>query len=57
MATNQTGSPPPSTRTLDWGSIVRKVWGDDWLKRDTAYEFSNGRKFQDTGPDSGIYED
>lgn len=46
---------PPTTRSLDWAAIVRKVWGDDWNKREVVYEFSNKRKFEDSrrGPYSG----
>lgn len=46
---------PPQTSTRDWAAMVRKVWGDDWLKRETVYVFSNGRKFEDSGPNKGIY--
>lgn len=37
-----------ASRTLDWGAIVRQSWGKEWTKRDTAYEFSNGRKMEDS---------
>lgn len=33
-------------RTLSWAEVVRKAWGKDWLKPETAYEFPN-RKFED----------
>lgn len=46
---------PPATSTRDWGAMVRKIWGDEWLKREVVYTFSNGRKFEDSGPNSGIY--
>lgn len=51
---------PPTFRTLDWAAEVRRIWADDWHKRDTAYEFANangrdGRKFDDSGDGSGIY--
>ena len=45
----------PTTRTTDYGAQVRKAWGDQWHKREPAYEFSNGRKFDDSGPNAGIY--
>lgn len=46
---------PPATRSLDWAAIVRKIWGDEWNKRETVYEFSNKRKFEDSrrGPYAG----
>ena len=46
---------PPSSRSFDWGSLVRKAWGDEWLKKDTGYEFSNGRKFDVSEPNGGPY--
>lgn len=46
---------PPYTRTVDYGSLVRKAWGDNWMKKDVAYEFSNGRKFAASEPNGGPY--
>lgn len=46
---------PPGTKTIDWGAMVRKYWGDEWLKKETVYQFSNGREFKDSGPNAGIY--
>lgn len=37
-----------SARTLDWGAMCRAAWGAEWAKRDVAYEFSNGRKMEDS---------
>lgn len=34
-------------RQLSWEEICRRSWGKDWTKREIAYEFSNGRKFED----------
>lgn len=46
----------PTTRTIDYSAQVRRVWGDEWHKRETVYEFSNGRKFESTDQStSGIY--
>ncbi len=45
----------PPTRTIDFGALVRQAWGDDWLKKDTAYEMSNGRLFADSAPNGGPY--
>lgn len=46
---------PPVFRTLDWGALVRKEWGDSWHKPEIGYEFSNGRKFNDPGASGGPY--
>jgi hypothetical protein len=46
---------PPPTRTVDYGALVRKAWGDEWLKKDVAYEMSNGRKFAASEPNGGPY--
>ena len=42
-------------RTYDLATQVRKSWGEDWKKPETGYEFSNGRKFNDTGNKGGPY--
>jgi hypothetical protein len=55
MARGDVPTKPPTTTTLDWGARVRKAWGDAWHKKDTAYEFSNGRKFVDPAPNGGPY--
>ena len=47
--------PAPPVRPLDYAAMVRKAWGEEWNQRDPAYEFSNGRVFKDSGPNSGIY--
>jgi len=46
---------PPVTRSISFGALVRQAWGDEWGKKDIAYEFSNGRKFQDSAPNGGPY--
>ena len=43
------------TRDFDWKSLVSKSWGKDYKKPDTAYEFSNGRKFEDTTEQGGSF--
>lgn len=49
---------PPMTRVLSWAAAVKKAWGDQWNKKETVYQFSNGREFKSTDhTDSGIYED
>ena len=35
--------------------MVRQAWGDAWLQRETAFEFSNGRRFIDPGANGGPY--
>ena len=55
MARGSVPTKPPVFRTLDWGALVRNAWGDDFLKKDTAYQFGNGRKFQDPGSSGGPY--
>ena len=46
---------PPTSRTFDLAALVRKAWGDEWLKKEVVYEFSNGRKFEDSGVNGGPY--
>lgn len=46
---------PPIFRTTDWGGLVRRAWGDAYHQKETAYQFSNGRKFDDSGAFGGIY--
>lgn len=45
---------PPTFRTIDWGALVRKEWGDDWHKPEVVYEFGK-RKFFDSGSSGGPY--
>lgn len=47
---------PPQTRTLDWAALVRKAWGDEYLRRETVYRFPDKREFLSTdSAESGIY--
>lgn len=46
---------PPVTREVDFGALCQQSWGDDWGKKDVAYEFSNGRKFAASEPNGGPY--
>jgi len=39
---------PGAAKTLDWGAMCRAAWGTEWAKRDVAYEWSNGRKMEDS---------
>jgi len=47
---------PVQTKPIDYAALVRKVLGDDAKKKEVAYEFSNGRKFEDTGSNGGPYQ-
>lgn len=54
---SEVNTTPPTTRTLDWAAIVRRVWGDSWHARDDVYIFSNDRRFKSTDDsDHGIYD-
>ena len=44
------------TRVINWAAEVRKEWGEEWNKPEIAYEFSNDRKFEDTGDNNGVYQ-
>lgn len=57
MATKRIPTDLPNTRTIDWGGEIRKAWGDEWHKREVAYKFSNGRKFETSTPNGGPYGD
>lgn len=53
MATTPT---PQNNYTLkDLKSLVLKEWGKKWAEPETAYQFSNGRKFDDSGVNGGPY--
>ena len=47
----------PTIRHYDYAALIRELWGEGWGKPDVAYEFSNDRKYDDSGAHSGIYED
>ena len=44
-----------SSREVDIDVLVEAVDGEDHHKKDIAYEFSNGRKFEDLGEDGNLY--
>ena len=46
----------PSFRTIDLSAEAKKIWGSRWNAPETAYEFSNGRKFELRTGDAAIYE-
>lgn len=52
MANNET---PPTFRTLDVSAEAKKIWGPKWNEAETAYEFSNGRKFKLRTEDGATY--
>ena len=53
---NAINTDPPTQRVIDFKSLVVKAFGDQWLNPETAYEFSNGRKFESSDQStSGIY--
>lgn len=37
-------------KTVDWNAEVRKIWGPEWNKPGIAYEFSNGKTFNQRHP-------
>lgn len=55
MPRSYTPVPPPITRTVDYGAMVRKAWGDQFHVPDVAYRFSNNRTFNDPAPNGGVY--
>ena len=46
---------PVTSRKIDYAGAVIREWGVEWSKRDIVYEFSNGRKFQDSFTQGGPY--
>lgn len=48
--------PPVVTKPIDFAALVRKVLGEEYNKKDVVYEFSNDRKFEDSGSNGGIYK-
>ena len=46
---------PPTVSVRDWAAMVKQAWGDAWFKRETSYDFSNGRKFVDPEQNGGPY--
>lgn len=47
---------PVSFGTVNLAQIIRQLWGPQYYRPDTGYEFSNGRRFDasDQGT-SGVY--
>lgn len=46
---------PVRIRHYDYAALARELMGEDWNKPETAYTFSNDRKFDDD-PHGGSYE-
>ena len=55
MAYTYTPPAAPRTKPLDYAALVKRAEGKDWSKPEPAYEFSSGRKFDDTGSNGGPY--
>jgi hypothetical protein len=49
--TTPTDPVPQTVRSIR--EMAQKAWGKDWAKPEPGYEFSNGRKFDDS---HGLYE-
>ena len=41
--------------TINYDQLVKQLWGDEYYQPDPGYEWSNSRKFDDSGGRSGIY--
>ena len=50
-----TPEPLNNTTLKDLKTLVLKQWGKRWNEPETAYQFSNGRKFDDSGERGGPY--
>lgn len=47
-----------TSREISWLQLVQQAWGEKLNVPDTAYEFSNGRRFDSTDrTNGGIYEE
>jgi hypothetical protein len=49
-----TSTQPPSSKQVDLSAEIKKIWGQEWNKPETSYEFS-GRKFELRTGDAAIY--
>jgi hypothetical protein len=45
----------PIFKTTDLAAEVRRIWGAEWNKPSTSYEFSGGRRFELRTEDAAIY--
>lgn len=45
---------PVQTKVIDYAALVRQR--EDLKKKEDVYEFSNGRTFEDSGSNGGIYQ-
>lgn len=55
MANRENKAQVVTTRKVDFGAQVRKQWGGEWRKPEKVYEFSNGRKFEETSEQGGSF--
>lgn len=51
----QPTTPPVRIKPLDYAALVKRAAGEEYTKPEPAYEFSSGRKFNDTGSNGGPY--
>lgn len=55
--TDSVKQPNSNARSIDLGAEIKKAWGALWSKADVGYEFSTGRKFDNSDrSESGVYE-
>ena len=45
--------PDSTVREIDWAALVKRLQGKDRNAPEVGYEFSNGRKFNNTDRDQG----
>ena len=50
-----TNPPRVKIKHVDYAALVKKQQGEDANKKEPSYEWSNGRKFDDTGSRGGPY--
>jgi len=45
-----------TTRTLNWGQMVRESWGTEWDEREVIYRWSNGDEMvENNNTKYGVY--
>ena len=48
-------APNVRVKPVDFAALVRRAEGKELTEKPIAYEFSNGRKFEDSGENGGPY--
>lgn len=43
-------------REINLSAEIKKIWGQEWNRPETSYEWSNGRKHELRTGDAAIYE-